>query len=172
MATQQGDIILPRAIKLRLEFNAASGKKGATYLLEEHQQFINYLIHDMTAEQKEDASFDCVGYWQGIIIGIQNERCGEVIYRFVVKIPQNYPIAPPIVRFITKIALPCIDNKGIINIERIPNYTWSPLHNIADVLMAIREAMKDKTYIAQSAQLISHKDFFNESSTNPEANFQ
>lgn len=124
----------------------------------------------MTLAQKEDPNFDCVGYWQGIIIGIQGERCGEVIYRFLVKVPENYPEQPPIVRMVTKIALPCIDSRGFIAVNRIPNYSWSPTHNIADVLMAVRNAMKDKTYISQSYQLMG-QDFFEEKSDQPDKNF-
>eukprot|EP00461_Guttulinopsis_vulgaris_P001426 UN01426 len=165
-------IIIPRPFKLRLEYNAASGKKGKTYLPDEHAPYINYLIHDMTQQQKEDPNFDCVGYWQGMIIGIQNERCGDVLYRFVVKVPEAYPEVPPIVRFVTKIALPCVDNRGFVNVSKIPNFAWNPHYNIADVLVALRNAMKDKVWIAQSSAL-RDQVFFNEApQSSPEKNFQ
>ena len=53
---------------------------------------------DPSKKQKEDPTFDMVGYWQGMIIGIQNKPCGEVLYQWICKIPRNYPESPPIVR--------------------------------------------------------------------------
>lgn len=124
----------------------------------------------MTLEQKEDPNFDGLQYWQGMIIGIQDDRCGDVMYRFVVKVPENYPEQPPLVRFVTKIALPCVDTKGYVNAGAIPNFKWTPHMNIADVLVALRNAMKDKAWIAKSSQL-RDQEFFRENALDPAKNF-
>ncbi len=155
-----------------------------------------------------------MGYWQGIIIGIQNKPCGEVIYQWACKVPRNYPEAPPLVRhvlafaeayshilllllrlggisiipfimlfyiiillpsysfplsfhrrsrlqirFSTKISLSFVDSRGFVNVSQIPNFKWNPTLNIADVLMAIREAMKDKSSIDASYRLIGQEFF-------------
>jgi len=170
MAYKEGALVIPRPFKLRLEFNAASGKKGKTYLNDEHAPFINYGIWDMTTEQKEDPNFDGLEYWQGMLFGVQGERCGEIMYRFFVKVPQNYPQEPPIIRMVSKIALPCIDPRGFIIVSRIPGFTWTPQHNIADVLMAIRDTMKDKVFIAQSWQC-REQVFFTEVAGRPDKCF-
>lgn len=144
------DVIIPRPFKLRMEYDAATGKKSATYLRPPHSEFISYGLHVMTEAQREDPSFDVVGYWTGMIIGIQGKQCGQEFYQFVVKIPRDYPHSPPIIRFETKLILPFIDAKGYVHVDSIPGYRWNAHHNIADLLMAIRSAMDNPNSIAAS----------------------
>ncbi len=109
-----------------------------------------------------DEKFDVMAYWQGLIIGIQGHACGETFYNFTAKIPLKYPEVPPIIRFSTKIVLPCIDQKGYVIVNSIPNFKWDEHKNIANVLMAIRDAMKDKNSIRASVALqgqVFYKEF-------------
>lgn len=131
-------VIIPRPFKLRLEYDAATGKKSITYLKPPHGEYISYGLHQLTDEEAQDMSFDVVGYWTGIIIGIQGKQCGEEIYYFVAYMPLQYPMKPPVLRFVTKICLPFVNKHGFVNVNDIPYYSWSPHHNLADVLMAIR----------------------------------
>jgi len=113
----------------------------------------------MNAEQKDNPRFDCVGYWQGMIIGIQGQQCGEMMYNFVIRAPLDYPYAAPIIRFSTKVVLSCVDNKGYVHVDKIPNFKWEPTKNIADVLMAVRDAMKDRASIEASYR-VRDQEFF------------
>lgn len=91
---------------------------------------------------------------------------------FVAKFPKDYPYSPPIIRFSTKIVLTCVDAKGYVNVSRIPNYKWNPHHNLADVLMAVREAMKDKASIDASYKVINQEFFEQQASADKvELNF-
>ena len=126
----------------------------------------------MTPEQKEDPNFDCVGYWQGMIFGIQGTPCGQVMYSFIVKMPQNYPMEPPIVRFITKIVLPCVDSRGYVNVNRIPGFQWNPHLNLADVLMAIRDAMRSPECSTGSRSVVGQQYFTEYPPSQVERNFQ
>lgn len=71
---KEDDPVIPRPFKLRIEAEAAAGKKAKTFIHGEHTGFINYGLHTMSQRQQEDDAFDCMGYWQGMIIGIQNVR--------------------------------------------------------------------------------------------------
>lgn len=173
MAEQKDDqVVIPRPFKLRLEAEAAAGKKAKTYLVGEHAPFISYGMHSMTPKQKLEDKFDVVGYWQGMIIGIQNKQCGEVFYMFVTKFPDNYPVSPPTIRFSTKLILPFIDAKGYVRVDQMKGYKWSPHHNLADVLMAIREAMKDKASIDASFKVVGQEFYAAQSGDNIDKNFQ
>ena len=114
----------------------------------------------MTKAQAADPAFDVVGYWQGIIIGIQGKNCGEVLYSWVAKMPPNYPTVPPIIRFVTKIGgLPFVNSRGFVDVNAIPNFKWKPSMNLADVLMAIRDCMGSKQCVDESYRLIGQEFF-------------
>lgn len=126
----------------------------------------------MTPTQREDPTFDCMGYWQGMIIGIQGMHCGEEMYCWVAKIPQDYPHRPPMIRFSTMISLPCVDQRGYVDVAKIPNFQWNPTMNIADVLMALREAMKNPEHSKLSYQMRGRQFFEQAAGSQVEKNFQ
>lgn len=170
-AADHGGIVVPRPFKLRIEAEAAAGKKGKSFMKDEHRDFISYGLHSVTKSQNENEKFDVVGYWQGIIIGIQGAQCGEQMYSFVIKVPPQYPDVPPSVRFSTKIILPFVDQKGYVHVGKIAHFKWDAFKNIADVLMAIRDGMKDKQYIQASSQVVGQQFFNEQSGDNIEKNF-
>jgi hypothetical protein len=45
---EHGGVVIPRPFKLRIEAEAAAGKKAKTFLNAEHNGFINYGLHTMT----------------------------------------------------------------------------------------------------------------------------
>ncbi len=166
MSTSQ--IIIPRPFKLRLEYDAAIGKKSATYLTAQDAVYINYGLHSMTEAQRQDPSFDCVGYWEGMIF-VPDNVGNQEIYTFKIKIPTNYPTAPPIIRFVTKAPLSFIDSHGYVNVSNIPGYTWSPHHNIANVLVAIRARMD--SHFKEAAKKVLGQVYFSPDEKNVEKNF-
>lgn len=107
-----------------------------------------------------------------MLIGIQNKPCGEVMYSWVCKMPRNYPDSPPLIRFCTKISLPFVDNRGFVNVGAIPGFKWKPELNLADVLMAIRECMREKTSCDASYRLIGQEFISVPSASEIESVFQ
>eukprot|EP00954_Amorphochlora_amoebiformis_P006693 523533-Amorphochlora_amoeboformis.AAC.2 len=87
-------IKIPRSFKLLEEYDNAVGKESKTKLTGQHRGLINYGLMDYTRESK-----DPLGFWRGIIIGIQGKQSGELFYNFEVTIPPKYPDVAPIVRF-------------------------------------------------------------------------
>lgn len=62
----------------------------------------------------------------------------------------NYPMKPPEVRFVTKIALPqYVDAKGMVTSQLPAIARWKPSMGIADVLCSLREAMAGTSRIPQ-----------------------
>ena len=109
-----------------------------------------------------------------MLFGIQGQHCGEFVYQFVIKVPKDYPEKPPIMRFITKIVLPnnSIDSHGYVRVDRLPNFRWQSEHNIADLLVAVREAMKDRASTVASSKLAGETFFTPASGDFPERDFQ
>jgi ubiquitin-conjugating enzyme E2 T len=67
-------------------------------------------------------------------------------FRLQVTIPEDYPNAPPTVKFLTKIYHPNIDSSGRICLDSLkphPHGTWKPSLNLAIVLTHIRLLMTE-----------------------------
>lgn len=65
-------------------------------------------------------------------------------FRLRVTIPQDYPVKPPAVRFVTKIYHPNIDTQGRICLDTLnmpPKGAWKPSLNILTVLASIQLLM-------------------------------
>jgi ubiquitin-conjugating enzyme E2 T len=65
-------------------------------------------------------------------------------FRLQISIPQNYPNAPPIIKFVTPIYHPNIDGSGRICLDSLkpdPQGSWKPSLNLALVLTQIRLLM-------------------------------
>jgi len=99
---------------------------------------------------------------------------GQVVYFLRVTVPDDYPRRPPVVQFISpRVVMPCVDNKGIVHPDSIEIvdishldaegtvsagtgnfFQWSPAdHNIADILVAVRNNMHIREICAQSSTL-------------------
>jgi len=87
-------IKIPRSFKLLEEYDYAVGKENKTKIVGQHSGLINYGLMDYNRETK-----DPLGFWRGIIIGIQGKQSGELLYAFEITIPAKYPDVAPIVRF-------------------------------------------------------------------------
>ena len=67
-------------------------------------------------------------------------ECG--IFELELFLPDNYPIYPPKVRFLTKIYHPNIDRLGRVSLQ-ILHEKWSPSLTIRSVLFCIQDLMSD-----------------------------
>ena len=88
----------------------------------------------------------------------------------MIEVPEEYPIAPPKVRFVSpKISMSCVNSQGWVTLDQIEKvditkvnnegmvekgvgkkYEWNPTNNIADVLVVIREMMYLKSVATPS----------------------
>jgi len=143
---------VPRSFRLRMELEVA--EKGAHAEAKEkdpnkadpHANWISYGLGDLTdAQTSYDRQLD---QWTGTIIGPQNTPLGDRIYTVKIHCSPKYPDEPPTVKFINKISMPGVDDKG--NVSGIMK-SWKRTNTIYDYLVSIRTAMVAASRIKQPA---------------------
>jgi len=160
--------VIPRSIKLLDEYDASIGKGAISYIPNIHTGYIGYGLNEEKSENSD------LSHWHGIIIAPQESPIGQLIYNIEVAIPATYPRDPPEIFFISpKIAMKCVDERGKVDISRIELvdmdtvddtgqvdgplegafYKWESAHNIAEVLVAIRENMHTREVCSDSSCL-------------------
>ena len=80
--------------------------------------------------------------WNGTILGPTESPYSGGIFKLEIKFTEDYPFKPPKIRFITKILHPNINSHGSICLD-ILNKNWSPVLNIAKVLLSICSLLND-----------------------------
>lgn len=78
------------------------------------------------------------------IRGAEDTPYAGGVFRLEVSIPNEYPLKPPRVRFLTRIYHPNIDSQGRICLDSLnmpPKGAWKPSLNIATVLTSIQALM-------------------------------
>jgi len=150
MASQKYEYIVPRAFRLRMELEIA--EKGAHSESKEkdpnktdpHANWISFGLGDLTDAQ---TSYDRqLENWTGTIIGPQNTPLGDRIYQIKIHCGPKYPDEPPTIKFVNKIAMPGVDDKG--NVTGVMK-NWKRSNTIYDYLVAIRVAMQGAAKIKQ-----------------------
>mmetsp|Transcript_18448 Transcript_18448/g.23379 ORF Transcript_18448/g.23379 Transcript_18448/m.23379 type:complete len:282 (-) Transcript_18448:40-885(-) len=151
-----GCIVMPKNIKLLMEYDASIGKDGKTFIPDAHNGMISY-----GAEETRGADSPSLTDWHAMLIGPQESPVGQVMYFLKIRIPEEFPKVPPVVNFQQpKVVMECVDEKGLVHVDKIEvidisnitkegcvevgtgkKYVWDPSHTIADVLVAIRNNM-------------------------------
>merc|ERR1712195_444381 len=80
---------------------------------------------------------DNLRYFNVIIAGPQSSPYENGIFKLELFLPEEYPMAPPKVRFLTKIYHPNIDKLGRICLDVLKD-KWSPALQIRTVLLSIQ----------------------------------
>ena len=82
--------------------------------------------------------------WNASIVGPQSTPYSGVFYQLKVICGDEYPNTPPFVKFITKINLPCVNQRDgtVINNKLDVCKGWNREKGIGDVMKGIRNAMK------------------------------
>ena len=80
---------------------------------------------------------DNLRYFNVIIAGPQSSPYENGIFKLELFLPEEYPMAPPKVRFLTKIYHPNIDRLGRICLDILKD-KWSPALQIRTVLLSIQ----------------------------------
>lgn len=81
-------------------------------------------------------------HWQATIAGPAGSPYEGGLFFVYIQIPYSYPMAPPIVRFVTKIFHPNISRHGDIGIDSI-QHNWSLALTISKVLISIQSLLTD-----------------------------
>merc|ERR1712195_461877 len=80
---------------------------------------------------------DNLRYFNVIIAGPQSSPYENGIFKLELFLPEEYPMAPPKVRFLTKIYHPNIDKLGRICLDILKD-KWSPALQIRTVLLSVQ----------------------------------
>ncbi|CAF1182397.1 unnamed protein product [Rotaria sordida] len=97
---------------------------------------------------------DDIFHWEASIIGPDDSPYEGGVFRLDIRIPSDYPISPPRIRFKTKIYHPNIHFTGAICIDILQS-RWNSIWSIDKILLAIisllTDANPDDPYNARAA---------------------
>lgn len=79
---------------------------------------------------------DDLFHWRATILGPTGTVYENGTFRLDIRFPAAYPFRPPQIRFITRIYHCNVDSRGVICLD-VLNERWSPVMNIAKVLLSI-----------------------------------
>lgn len=77
--------------------------------------------------------------WNGSIIGPMGTVFDGRFYSLRMSCGENYPVQPPIVRFVNRINLPSVDSNGLVNVNSL--LPWSRDKSIESILVALKNQM-------------------------------
>ena len=106
---------------------------------------INKELKNITKDLPDNYSAGPLGdiyNWQAVIPGPSDTPYEDGIFVLKIKLPENYPFAPPKVWFTTKIYHCNINSNGTISLD-ILNVCWSPSLTISKVLLSITSLLSD-----------------------------
>jgi ubiquitin-conjugating enzyme E2 variant len=99
-------------------------------------------------ENSEDIS---MSNWKGIIIGPSNTNYDGRIYSLKIEVGENYPLQPPIVKFISRVNLPFVDQKnGLVDLKKI--IQWEKNSTIESILVTIKKNMSKNKKLVQPSE--------------------
>jgi len=81
--------------------------------------------------------------WTCMIIGPPKTSFENRIYQLRVRCGDHYPQRAPEVRFISKIAMTCVDKDGIVSPKTVDNH-WAHNSSIKTLLTHLRKMMTEK----------------------------
>jgi len=85
---------------------------------------------------------DNLRYFDVIVAGPLGSPYEGGIFKLELFLPEDYPMSPPKVRFLTKIYHPNISETGAICLDILRNH-WSPALTIGNVLLSISSLLTD-----------------------------
>ncbi|OQR95114.1 ubiquitin-conjugating enzyme E2 [Achlya hypogyna] len=102
-------------------------------IVKETQRLLAEPVPGISATPYEDN----LRYFQVVIAGPQSSPYENGIFKLELFLPADYPMAPPKVRFLTRIYHPNIDKLGRICLDILKD-KWSPALQIRTVLLSIQ----------------------------------
>eukprot|EP00915_Cephaloidophora_sp_WS-2016_P001226 GHVH01001706.1.p1 GENE.GHVH01001706.1~~GHVH01001706.1.p1 ORF type:complete len:180 (+),score=26.24 GHVH01001706.1:116-655(+) len=80
--------------------------------------------------------------WTGIIQGPEGSPWEGGAFKLTMKFPDDYPMKPPEVTFVTPIFHPNVYNNGSICLDILQNL-WAPVFDVSGILMSIQSLLND-----------------------------
>ena len=80
-------------------------------------------------------------HWEAVLKGPRRTAYEDGLWELDIKLPENYPMAPPTVRFLTQCCHPNIHiQTGEICLDLLKT-SWSPAYTIASTLEAVQQLL-------------------------------
>jgi ubiquitin-conjugating enzyme E2 A len=80
--------------------------------------------------------------WSAVIFGPDGTDWADGVFKLTLTFPENYPHAPPQVRFVTPVFHPNVYKTGAICLD-ILQRNWTPANDVASVLISIQSLLTD-----------------------------
>ena len=82
---------------------------------------------------------------RGICSSVSRSPIGDRFYALTIVTDENYPHVPPRCKFVQRVAMPCVDGAGNVDVCKIPGFQWRYEHGMMDVLVALRQLMSSSS---------------------------
>lgn len=105
-------------------------------IIKETQRLLSEPVPGISAAPSEDN----LRYFNVIILGPDSSPYQGGVFKLELFLPEDYPMAAPKVRFLTKIYHPNVDKLGRICLDILKD-KWSPALQIRTVLLSIQALM-------------------------------
>ncbi|GLC39459.1 Ubiquitin-conjugating enzyme E2 36 [Pleodorina starrii] len=112
---------------------AAQAAQLPRRIIKETQKLLSEPAPGISASPSEEN----LRYFNVMILGPQQSPYEGGVFKLELFLPEDYPMAPPKVRFLTKIYHPNIDKLGRICLDILKD-KWSPALQIRTVLLSIQ----------------------------------
>ena len=83
---------------------------------------------------------DNLRYWEALIFGPYDSPWENGIFKLDLQFPENYPLKPPTVQFITSVFHPNVYTSGKICLDILQS-KWSPVQDIRSTLISIQSLL-------------------------------
>ncbi|SCU88454.1 LAMI_0D10154g1_1 [Lachancea mirantina] len=82
-------------------------------------------------------------FWNGTILGPPHSNHENRIYSVAIECGQEYPDKPPLIKFTSRINLPCVDQEsGKVNAEKFQTLrNWKRSYTMETLLLDLRKEM-------------------------------
>lgn len=80
--------------------------------------------------------------WNATIIGAVGTPYEGGLFRLKISFPSNYPLVPPVVKFVTKVFHPNINENGDICLDILKHH-WSAAYSVSHVLLSLSSLLSD-----------------------------